>query len=146
MTTEQPKPYTNKRGEITMTKVTIEFSLDDFDDLVVSSMKSFYTEQKDRFEVISKAYKPNSPFNDIPRSKLLPSEPHPFGEEGGNVSDQGWYMYWLEQGGVTMHIARQVLIQSGFSVYVLNDLAPQDQNETTVILTDYPANWEKDND
>ena len=116
-----------------MTKVTIEFSLDDFDDLVVSSMKSFYTEQKDRFEVISKAYKPNSPFKDI----------HP-DQEG--FSDQGWYMYFLEQGGVTMHIARQVLIQSGFSVYVLHDLAPQDQNETTVILTDYPSNWEQRDD
>ena len=112
-----------------MTKVTIEFSLDDFDDLVVSSMKSFYTEQKDRFEVISKAYKPLSPLKDI----------HP---DQKGFSDQGWYMYFLEQGGVTMHIARQVLIQSGFSVYVLHDLAPQDQNETTVILTDYPSNWE----
>ena len=101
-----------------MSKFTLEFSLDDFDELNHMNCKSFYSRQSSRFESALGNY------------DLLPA------------SDEGWMMYWVGENTLNAMVAERILLAAGYKVHRLWDMNDNPVPEWC-ILTDFARNWEK---
>jgi hypothetical protein len=119
-------------------KFTLEFSIDDFGSIYHTSMRSFYSEQSDRFEW-NNAEQFGKKYND---QIDLQSENI---EISNTTYDKGWYMYWLGTNALNMLVAEKILLASGYKVYRLWDMVENPEPEWC-LLTDFGSNWEKSND
>jgi hypothetical protein len=101
-------------------------------------MRSFYSEQSDRFEW-NNAEQFGKKYND---QIDLQSENI---EISNTTYDKGWYMYWLGTNALNMLVAEKILLASGYKVYRLWDMVENPEPEWC-LLTDFGSNWEKSND
>lgn len=101
-------------------KFTLQFGLDDFELLTNTSMKSFYTEQSERFEWINSDQfgKEYSDEIDLKTECIVTDPKYP-----NCRSDVGWYMYWIGENALTALTAEKILQADGHTVYRLWDLA-----------------------
>jgi hypothetical protein len=109
-----------------MSKITLDFELDDVEGLWHTSTRSFYYSQMDRFENLK----------NVPATFLVEYA------DGKLESDKRSYMYWL-QGYASVLLFTKVLNAFGYSTAVLNDLALEGVDEY-VVLTDYAGNWDSE--
>ena len=120
-------------------KFTLEFGIDDFGSIYHTSMRSFYSEQSDRFEW-NNAKQFGKKYNDLIDLQSENFAPDPKFPE---VSyDKGWYMYWIGTNALNMLVAEKILLASGYKVYRLWDMVDNPEPEWC-LLTDFASNWEK---
>ena len=100
-------------------QVTLNFEIDDVFGLYHTSTRSFYFDQRDRFEELS-------------------DKPKVF------TQDKGLFMYWMD-GYASVLLFTKILNAFNYYTLVLNDLASEEVNEY-VIITDFSGNWDSDSD
>ena len=122
-----------------MSKFTLEFSLDDFDELNHMNCKSFYSRQLDRFEW-NNAEQYGKKYDDLIDLQSEYVVPDPKKPLVGH--DVGWYMYWIGTNDLNMLVAEKILLAAGYKVFRLWDMVDNPEPEWC-LLTDFASNWEK---